>query len=1050
MDFRSSGLSLNRISSSTDGTGVYENDILCKMQVSEVLSRTAASYFDKLRVFDEALAALVKAVGDLSYAESEISKGVSLSCGGDLQSISPHCLQLMEGISTSCASRNILRNSLKDVSDSHARTTTEVMESFMRIEVPVVNQKRASLLKSYTAYTDILAKKKSLTGRKDAQKLFEVEHEESVMLNAYKEEKETTVSLVDDFFEYFYRVFVGSSISFSRDLVKAFQGGSDSFQQVDDQLSTLEPELQKARKSSFARCRNVSENLGAQEVVRQGLLLKKAGQGRHWQNRMVVLKPRYLYYLDEKILKGFVVLQNCSTFPAGRTEKKPLCFQIDQQGSTRSFKFEAKDQRELEQWVEAIEECTLLEETIPEVAPLGGSFAEPSNPNTLGDSRYEELMSVYTTEKIYLSNLEGIKSYRFNIQRENILFNQEGGEALTKLFGFIDDFFKLHAQLLPKIELATKDWPTNAFSIGRAFITALPTFQKYIAYAKEYSAARIFLTKSIDTNPNIKKLLESLQRKNSSEYDLTGLLSLPLNRVDRYCLLLQQYCDHTPSSEAEYENFTISLASMTELSETMEGLISFEKSASEVYKVSKTIVNYPGELCKPGRSLLLSMGAGVLRPDEKSLAECYLFIFNDVLLVTTKKQLHIRDQYRFVDELWFYKCVLGESRADGIHLSHDGRSYLIKPSQMETARLHLGLADAIEDVGRKRQFGVPLGPIFEELEKANRDIPEWLEIAVGLVVSHYLKVEGIFRISARAEMLKKYRGELDQGKPVDMTKQTVDAHLACGLIKLWFREMPQKVIPDVLYNDLHGAVEMNEKAQKIAAYKTCLTKMPKFNLFLLQYVVSFVRVVGCYSEWSKMSKHNIAIVFGPNLLESPNPLDPGALQVVYKVLEEMMEYYDDLFLDVEKERMNRKRSKMQLVQEELEKNAAAREQMEQKQREFGVEEPGRVQSANFTSQVLKQGYLTKKGEVRRNWSTRWFVLKYNWLGYYKGPEDMNDVPKGSIVLRGCVFSPTGQRAFGFSLHDPRSNRTYQICAKNPQEYQEWCEAIQAAIKDVTT
>src|SRR3990167_2754552 len=35
--------------------------------------------------------------------------------------------------------------------------------------------------------------------------------------------------------------------------------------------------------------------------------------------------------------------------------------------------------------------------------------------------------------------------------------------------------------------------------------------------------------------------------------------------------------------------------------------------------------------------------------------------------------------------------------------------------------------------------------------------------------------------------------------------------------------------------------------------------------------------------------------------------------------------------------------------------------------------------------LVKQGYLTKKGAKRRNWNTRWFILKHNHLAYYKNP-----------------------------------------------------------------
>lgn len=43
-----------------------------------------------------------------------------------------------------------------------------------------------------------------------------------------------------------------------------------------------------------------------------------------------------------------------------------------------------------------------------------------------------------------------------------------------------------------------------------------------------------------------------------------------------------------------------------------------------------------------------------------------------------------------------------------------------------------------------------------------------------------------------------------------------------------------------------------------------------------------------------------------------------------------------------------------------------------------------------------QGYLWKKGQLRRNWSERWFMLKPSVLSYYMSEERKEK--KGSIAL----------------------------------------------------
>ena len=61
-------------------------------------------------------------------------------------------------------------------------------------------------------------------------------------------------------------------------------------------------------------------------------------------------------------------------------------------------------------------------------------------------------------------------------------------------------------------------------------------------------------------------------------------------------------------------------------------------------------------------------------------------------------------------------------------------------------------------------------------------------------------------------------------------------------------------------------------------------------------------------------------------------------------------------------------------------------------------------------EVLKVGYLKKKGHVRRNWLDRWFVLTSEGIYYYKTKEvsDLLDAYKGEMIplraFRGLTYA----------------------------------------------
>ncbi|KAM9468369.1 uncharacterized protein def6c [Clarias gariepinus] len=96
--------------------------------------------------------------------------------------------------------------------------------------------------------------------------------------------------------------------------------------------------------------------------------------------------------------------------------------------------------------------------------------------------------------------------------------------------------------------------------------------------------------------------------------------------------------------------------------------------------------------------------------------------------------------------------------------------------------------------------------------------------------------------------------------------------------------------------------------------------------------------------------------------------------------------------------------------------------------------------------VLKKGYMLKKGQVRRNWHERWFVLKPGSLAYYIS-EDQKE-KKGEVQLDGsCVVETMpdkeGRRCL-FCVKTP--GRTYEMSAPDQKQRVEWIQAIQTALR----
>ncbi|XP_070281419.1 switch-associated protein 70 isoform X1 [Myotis yumanensis] len=95
--------------------------------------------------------------------------------------------------------------------------------------------------------------------------------------------------------------------------------------------------------------------------------------------------------------------------------------------------------------------------------------------------------------------------------------------------------------------------------------------------------------------------------------------------------------------------------------------------------------------------------------------------------------------------------------------------------------------------------------------------------------------------------------------------------------------------------------------------------------------------------------------------------------------------------------------------------------------------------------VLKQGYMMKKGHRRKNWTERWFVLKPNVISYYVS-EDLKD-KKGDIVLdeNCCVESLPDKDGKKCLFLIKCIDKTFEISASDKKKKQEWIQAIHSTI-----
>jgi len=89
-------------------------------------------------------------------------------------------------------------------------------------------------------------------------------------------------------------------------------------------------------------------------------------------------------------------------------------------------------------------------------------------------------------------------------------------------------------------------------------------------------------------------------------------------------------------------------------------------------------------------------------------------------------------------------------------------------------------------------------------------------------------------VSADVDEVNALKNRLDHWElPQDLA---TDAHAPASLLKLWYRELYEPLIPDVLYNECVNHHDQPEKAVAI------VKRLPELNRLVLSYLIRFLQV----------------------------------------------------------------------------------------------------------------------------------------------------------------------------------------------------------------
>ncbi|KAK2861888.1 hypothetical protein Q5P01_001421 [Channa striata] len=201
-------------------------------------------------------------------------------------------------------------------------------------------------------------------------------------------------------------------------------------------------------------------------------------------------------------------------------------------------------------------------------------------------------------------------------------------------------------------------------------------------------------------------------------------------------------------------------------------------------------------------------------------------------------------------------------------------------------------------------------------EREKSTVPRFVRLCTEAVERRGLDTDGIYRVSGNLAVIQKLRflvnheravttdgrymfpAELVQEEKLNLDEsEWEDIHVITGALKLFFRELPEPLVPYGFFTDIVDTVKMSDYTDKVDRLKCLVLNMPPPNHDTLQFMCCHLKRVLQHSDTNRMTTQNIGIVFGPTLMRPERDIGNMAVNMVYQnqAVELILTEFDYIF-----------------------------------------------------------------------------------------------------------------------------------------------------------
>lgn len=204
----------------------------------------------------------------------------------------------------------------------------------------------------------------------------------------------------------------------------------------------------------------------------------------------------------------------------------------------------------------------------------------------------------------------------------------------SKIFMNITLIHDFHKDFLKELTNEYNNFPLQPVRLGKKFLQFSPFLKLYTEYTNCYQNSVDTMQLCLKKN-NFAQWMDKHIRENMDCLPLDSLLIMPIQRIPRYRLLLEEVIKYTPEEHIDYKD----LCSALNLIKEIASFINERKRESEnIDKIAKIQMNIKGlsmNLAHPSRRLLKRGELIRSNPETNAQESRYFYLLSDMMLCTS-------------------------------------------------------------------------------------------------------------------------------------------------------------------------------------------------------------------------------------------------------------------------------------------------------------------------------------------------------------------------------------------------------------------------------